>query len=167
MFKNRKEEKSMTKLTELQNTTNLIGGAIAAIGIAIFGKYWFLFLGFLIANVVDYATGYIKAKYYLKNESSSVGAKGIFKKVWYWVVICIAFFVSGVFKDMGTMLSINLGFVVLFGYFTLATYLINELRSIIENIVAMGAPVPSFLIKGLDIVNKKVEEITNSSVEGE
>jgi toxin secretion/phage lysis holin len=157
----------MTKLTEFQNTTNLIGGAIAAIGIAIFGKYWFLFLGFLIANLVDYGTGYIKAKYYLKNESSAVGAKGILKKVWYWVVICIAFFVSIVFKDMGNMIGIDLEFVVLFGYFTLATYLINELRSILENIVAMGANVPAFLIKGLDIVNKKVDDITNSSTESE
>ena len=157
----------MTKLTEFQNTTNLIGGAIAAIGFAIFGRYWFLFLGFLIANFVDYFTGWIKARYYLKNESSAVGAKGIFKKVWYWVVICIAFFVSIVFKDMGNMIGIDLGFVVWFGYFTLATYLINELRSILENIVAMGANVPTFLIKGLDIVNKKVEDITNSSTEGE
>lgn len=150
----------MTKLTELQNVTNLIYGAIATIGIAIFGKYWFLFLGFLVANVIDYATGYVKAKYYLKNESSSIGAKGIFKKVWYWVVICIAFFVSAVFKDMGNMLKIDLSFVLLFGYFTLATYLINELRSILENIVAMGVNVPTFLIKGLDIVNQKVENVT-------
>jgi toxin secretion/phage lysis holin len=157
----------MTKLTEFQNTTNLIYGAIAAIGVAVFGRYWFLFLGFILANVVDYVTGWVKAKYYLKNESSAVGAKGIFKKVWYWVVICIAFFVSIVFKDMGNMIGIDLGFVVWFGYFTLATYLINELRSILENIVAMGANVPSFLIKGLDIVNKKVEDITNSSTEGE
>lgn len=72
-----------------------------------------------------------------------------------------------VFKDMGELMGMNLGFVVLFGYFTLGTYLINELRSILENIVAMGANVPTFLIKGLDIVNKKVEDITNSSTEGE
>lgn len=157
----------MIKLSELQNTTNLIYGAIATIGIAIFGKYWFLFLGFFIANVVDYATGYVKAKYYLKNESSSVGAKGIFKKVWYWVVICIAFFVSAVFKDMGSILKIDLSFVLLFGYFTLATYLINELRSILENIVTMGVDVPLFLIKGLDIVNQKVENMTNTESEGE
>ncbi|PXV85405.1 toxin secretion/phage lysis holin [Lachnotalea glycerini] len=155
----------MTKLTELQNTTNLIYGAVATIGITLFGKYWFLFLGFLAANVVDYVTGYIKAKYYLKNESSNEGAKGIFKKVWYWIVICIAFFISAVFNDMGSMLGIDLSFVFLFGYFTLATYVINELRSILENIVQMGANVPGFLIKGLEIVNKKVDDITNSSIE--
>jgi phage-related holin len=65
------------------------------------------------------------------------------------------------------MIGIDLEFVVLFGYFTWATYLINELRSILENIVAMGANVPAFLIKGLDIVNKKVDDITNSSTESE
>ena len=157
----------MTKLTEFQNTTNVIGGAIAAIGVAVFGRYWLLFLGFLIANIFDYGTGWVKAKYYLKNESSAVGAKGILKKVWYWVVICIAFFVSIVFQDMGKMIGIDLSFVVWFGYFTLATYLINELRSILENIVAMGGNVPIFLIRGLDIVNKKVEDITSSSKEGE
>lgn len=157
----------MTKLTELQNTTNIIYGVIATIGVALFGKYWFLFLGFFIANLLDYSTGFIKAKFYLKNESSAVGAKGIFKKVWYWVVICIAFFISMVFRDMGHLLGIDLTFVILFGYFTLATYLINELRSILENIVAMGAPVPSFLIAGLDIVNKKVEDLTSSNKESD
>ncbi|MBA4688712.1 MAG: phage holin family protein [Candidatus Galacturonibacter soehngenii] len=157
----------MTKLTEFQNTTNLIGGAIAAIGVAIFGKYWFLFFGFLFANIFDYITGWVKAKFYLKNESSALGAKGILKKVWYWVVICIAFFVSIVFKDMGNLIGVDLGFVVWFGYFTLATYLMNELRSIIENIVEMGGNVPIFLIKGLDIVNKRVEDITNTNTKGE
>ena len=43
---------------------NMIYGAIAAIGVAILGKYWFLFAGFLILNVIDYATGFVKAKYY-------------------------------------------------------------------------------------------------------
>ncbi|MFA9377560.1 MAG: phage holin family protein [Lachnotalea sp.] len=66
-----------------------------------------MFLAFFLANIADYVNGYIKAKYYLKNESSSTCAKGIFKKVWYWVVICIAFFVSFVFKDMGDLLGIN------------------------------------------------------------
>ena len=76
---------------------NMIYGAVAAVGVAIFGKYWFLFAGFLILNLVDYVTGYCKARFYNKNESSAVGAKGIFKKVWYWIVIGIAFFIATCF----------------------------------------------------------------------
>ena len=76
---------------------NVIYGLIATIGVALFGKYWFLFAGFLILNVIDYATGYCKARFYKKNESSAIGAKGILKKVCYWIVIGLAFFISTCF----------------------------------------------------------------------
>lgn len=140
---------------------NMIYGATAAIGVAIFGKYWFLFAGFLILNVIDYVTGYCKAKFYNKNESSAIGAKGIFKKVWYWVVIGLAFFISTCFSYMGETIGINLSFVQLFGWFTLATYMINEIRSILENLVEMNVKVPQFLITGLEITQKLIDSKTD------
>lgn len=136
---------------------NIFYGMIATAGAAIFGKYWFLFAGFLLLNVIDYATGWCKAKFYKRNESSAIGAKGIVKKVWYWVVIGIAFFVALSFQHMGEIVGINLAFVRLFGWFTLATYLINEIRSILENLVEMDVKVPAFLIRGLDITQKLLE----------
>lgn len=145
---------------EIVNKTNFIYGAIATFCAAVFGKYWFLFVGFLVLNIVDYATGWIKAKYYNKNESSAIGAKGILKKVMYWCVIGIAFFVSTAFVELGGMLGIDLGFVVFFGYFTLDTYLINEIRSILENFVEMDVNVPGFLKTGLEVASKKVENLT-------
>lgn len=140
---------------------NMIYGATAAIGVAILGKYWFLFAGFLILNVIDYVTGYCKAKFYNKNESSAIGAKGIFKKVWYWVVIGLAFFISTCFSYMGETIGINLSFVQLFGWFTLATYMINEIRSILENLVEMNVKVPQFLITGLEITQKLIDSKTD------
>ena len=139
---------------------NVVYGMIVTLGAALFGKYWFLFLGFLVLNVVDYATGFIKAKYYNKNESSAVGAKGVFKKVWYWVVIGLAFFISHCFVYMGEVIGINLSFVQLFGWFTLATYLINEIRSILENLVEMNVNVPGFLVAGLDVTQKLLDAKT-------
>lgn len=133
---------------------NMIYGAIATVGVAIFGKYWFLFAGFLVMNLIDYVTGWCKAKFYQKNESSAIGAKGVLKKVCYWVVIGIAFFISFCFIDMGTIIGIDLSFVQLFGWFTLASYLVNEIRSILENLVAMNVNVPAFLVKGLEITEK-------------
>lgn len=144
---------------------NVIYGVIAMMGVALFGKYWFLFFGLLVLNAVDYITGYCKAKFYKKNESSAIGAKGIFKKVWYWIVIGMAFFVSMSFVHMGEIIGINLSFVQLFGWFTLATYLINEIRSILENLVEMNVKVPQFLIAGLDITQKLLDtktEVTDS-----
>lgn len=139
---------------------NMIYGLIATIGVALFGKYWFLFAGFLILNVIDYVTGYCKAKFYNKNESSAIGAKGIVKKVWYWVVIGLAFFISTCFVYMGETIGVDLSFVQLFGWFTLATYLINEIRSILENLVEMNVKVPQFLIAGLDITQKLLDTKT-------
>ena len=133
---------------------NMLYGAIATIGVAVFGKYWFLFAGFLLMNLIDYATGWCKAKFYNKNESSAIGAKGVLKKVWYWLVIGIAFFISFCFIDMGEILGTDLSFVQLFGWFTLASYLVNEIRSILENLVEMNVNVPAFLVKGLAITEK-------------
>lgn len=143
---------------------NVIYGLIATAGAAIFGQYWFLFAGFLMLNALDYLTGWWKAKFYKKNESSAVGAKGVFKKVSYWMVIGIAFFISHCFKSMGEIIGINLSFVQLFGWFTLATYLINEIRSILENLVEIGAPVPAFLVSGLDITQKLLDAKTNIDI---
>lgn len=167
IFYHNQKERKREKMKGIK--VNMIYGAIATVGAAIFGKYWFLFAGFLLMNIVDYFTGWCKARFYNRNESSAIGAKGIFKKVWYWVVIGIAFFVSFCFIDMGEAVGIDLSFVQLFGWFTLATYLINEIRSILENLVEMNVRVPAFLVAGLDITEKilsaKAEKQNESEVE--
>lgn len=145
---------------------NMFYGLIATAGAAIFGQYWFLFFGFLVLNVVDYFTGLAKSKK-LKKESSAVGAWGVFKKVSYWIVIGVAFFISRCFVYMGEIIGVNLAFVAFFGWFTLASYLVNEIRSILENLVELGANVPRFLISGLDITQKLLDAKTNQDIEGE
>lgn len=140
---------------------NMFYGAIATIGVAIFGKYWFLFAGFLILNVVDYVTGFVKAKFYEKNESSAIGAKGVWKKVSYWIVIGLAFFISTCFTEMGKVLNTDLSFLILFGWFTLASYLVNEVRSILENLIKMNVNVPIFLTKGLQITQEMIDKKIN------
>lgn len=139
---------------------NMIYGAAATVGTAVFGTYWFLFAGFMVMNLVDYVTGYCKAKFYNRNESSAIGAKGIFKKVWYWVVIGLAFFIAFSFGYMGEKIGIDLSFVQLFGWFTLASYMVNEIRSILENLVEMGVKVPEFLIRGMAVTEKILDSAT-------
>lgn len=143
------------------NKANFIYGAVITLLTAIFGQYWFLFAGFLVLNVIDYGTGIIKAKYFKGNESSKVGARGVLKKLLYWLVIGIAFYISNCFVRMGEVIDVNLDFVIMFGWFTLATYLVNELRSILENVVEMGVKVPSFLVKGLEVADNAIEKITD------
>lgn len=49
--------------------------------------------------------------------------------------------------QLGSKLNINLEFIMLFGWFTLACLIINESRSIIENLIEIGIDVPVFLKK--------------------
>lgn len=60
----------------------------------------------------------------------------------------------------------NLTFVQMFGWFTLASYLINEIRSILENLVEMNIWVPAFLIAGLDVTQKLLDAETKKKEEG-
>ncbi len=139
-------------MEKILHKVNLIGGAVVALLSGIFGEYWYLFCAFLVLNAVDYVTGILKAKCF-NAENSMKGLKGIIKKLGYWICIAIAFFVAICFENMGTVLEIDLAFTHLFGWFTLATFIINEIRSILENLVLMEVEVPTFLIKGLEVAS--------------
>lgn len=123
---------------------------------AALGKYWFLFAGFLAFNLIDWLTGWAKSR--MKGEScSKVGAIGAMKKVWYWVVIAIAFYIGYSFAQMGETIGVGLGFMQFIGWFVLANYLVNEIRSILENLVEMGVNVPPMLIKGLKVAAERID----------
>lgn len=143
----------MEKITD---KINLIFGIITAGLAGIFGKHWYLFLAFAILNIADYITGLVKAKM-KKKESSNKGLSGIIKKVGYWAVVAISFFIGFYFAEMGEMIGIDLGFAEFVGWFTLAAFIINEIRSVLENLVEMGVEVPEFLTKGLEAAEKKIK----------
>ena len=147
------------------DAVNVGWGAVSGSLALIFGQYWMLFAGFLVLNVVDFATGCYKG--HIKKElSSAAGFNGAMRKVFYWVVIGIAFFVSDSFSIMGGAIGVNLSFVSLFGWLTLATYIVNEIRSVLENLLEVGVEVPDFLVRGLD-VTKKLMDAKNGEKEKE
>ena len=136
---------------------NAAVGAAVAVFSGLFGVYWYLFAGYLALNVIDWLTGWYKARK-LGKESSAVGWRGAAKKVGYWVIILVAFLMPTLFVHLGQdMLGVNLQFLMLFGWFTLATLLVNEIRSILENLVECGYNVPAFLIKGLAVTEKLIQ----------
>jgi toxin secretion/phage lysis holin len=140
--------------------SNTIFGVLATVLAGTFGDLWFLWVAFLVLNVVDYITGCLKAKF-TGTENSVKGVKGIIKKVGYWVVIAIAFFVALSLEKMGGTLGIQIGYLQLLGWFTLATFIINEIRSILENLVELGVDhIPPFLLKGLEVAEQAIKNNT-------
>lgn len=154
------EEEIFKIFNKITTTISVISTALTSI----FGIEWILFIGYLILNLTDYLTGTIKAKI-KKTESSNKGLIGILKKFCYWILIGISFLISYMLMQIGSKLNINLEFIMLFGWFTLTCLIINESRSIIENLVEIGIDVPIFLKNGLEtyenIVNSTIEKFNN------
>lgn len=140
---------------------NAVAGSIIMVLTMIFGTYWYVFAGYLLCNVFDWLTGWYKSRK-LGKESSKAGLKGIAKKVGYWIIIAVAFLIPAMFIHLGKdLMGIDLGFLVLLGWFTLASLLVNEIRSILENLVECGYNVPDFLIRGLAVTEKLIHAGAN------
>lgn len=140
---------------------NAIAGAIVAVLSYILGEHWVLFVAFLLLNVADWITGWMKSRM-TKKENSVKGWQGVLKKLGYWIMIMVAFGASAIFIEIGKVIGVNLGITTLLGWFVLASLIINEIRSILENFVEAGYNVPAILVNGLkvadQIVNKDLED---------
>ncbi len=134
---------------------NAIVGVIVAVLSYILGEHWFLFAAFLLLNAADWVTGWMKSKMTNK-ENSTKGWKGALKKLGYWIMVMVAFGASAVFVEIGLAIGIDLGITTLLGWFVLASLIVNEIRSILENFVEAGYDVPKILIKGLEVADKVV-----------
>lgn len=136
---------------------NAVVGAIVAILSYVLGEHWILFAGFLLLNVADWITGWMKSRM-MGRENSVAGWKGALKKLGYWLMIAVAFGSSAVFIEIGKVIGVDLGVTTLLGWFVLASLLINEIRSIVENFVEAGFDVPVVLIKGLEVADKAINK---------
>ena len=140
---------------------NAILGAFVACLSYVFGEHWFLFAAYLVLNIIDYITGCMKAR--INNKiNSSKGLSGILKKFGYWLMILTGFCAGAVFIEIGEIININLQVTTLIGWFVLASLIINEFRSIIENFIEAGYNVPKVFSEGLEVASKIIEKIEHS-----
>ena len=142
----------------------LAGLLTGVVGLATDYAFMFKVAGFFLAlNAVDYYYGRKKAKH-LQTLSSKMGSQGIAKKFSYWVVISIAFCMSHIFIDLGAKVGIDAKFMSLLGWFVLVTYILNEITSIVENLVALEYNVPKIFIKGLKAVKSAVDTAGDKTI---
>lgn len=134
----------MLKITEYMQW---IYSIILTIATSLFGEHWILFLLYLLLNIFDTLTGWAKAR--INNqESSSVALIGIIRKMGYWIMILVAFLIPVGFQELGKIISIDLSITIFLGWFVLASLIINECRSILENLVDAGCKVPLVNLSG-------------------
>lgn len=143
-------------IAPLTNKINFFIGAFAAILSYLLGEHWIIFVFFLLLNCADFLTRWIAARL-TGTENSKAGCIGILKKLGYWIMIAIAFGMGAIFIDLGKVIGVDLKVTTYIGWFVLCTLIINEIRSVLENLVEAGYKVPSILIKGLEIANKAID----------
>ena len=144
---------------------NAVVGAVVAVLSYVLGEHWILFVAFLLLNVGDWITGWMKSRMAGK-ENSVKGWHGVLKKLGYWIMVMVAFGASAVFIEIGKAIRVDLGVTTLLGWFVLASLIINEIRSILENFVEAGYNVPTILIKGLEVADKVVNNQDDKQNDG-
>lgn len=143
---------------------NAFLGTIIAILTMVFGEHWFIFALFLLLNVADWLTGWMKSRIN-GVENSVAGWKGVLKKLGYWLMIIVAFAIAAGLIEIGKVINIDLGITTLLGWFVLASLIVNEARSILENFVEAGYDVPAVLAKGLQVADQKLNGMDNEEEE--
>lgn len=122
----------------MKNLINFITGTLATALVYFLGGWDIALQTLLIVIVLDYITGICKAVYH-KKINSSVGLKGIMKKVGYLIIVAVAVILDRIAGNTGAIRTLVI-------YFFVA----NEGISILENWGGMGLPLPQKLTDTLE-----------------
>lgn len=142
-------------MATITDSYNAFVGAVIAILTMVLGEHWYIFAAFLLLNVIDWITGWMKSRIN-GVENSMAGWKGVLKKLGYWLMIAVAFAIAAALIEVGKVIGIDLGVTTLVGWFVLASLIVNEARSIVENFVEAGYDVPRILTAGLQVADEKL-----------
>ncbi len=115
-------------------------------------------------NVIDYITGLFAAKYREELVNSYKGIKGIIKKVCQWLLIVVGAMIDYLLQYAAS--NAGLGITIPFVVATVvAVWLItNEMISILENMVDIGTPIPTFLLPLIQYIKKQTETKVNDVI---
>lgn len=127
-------------MSELFNT---VVAAICTGFIYLIGGFDVAMACLLIAIVLDYISGIIKA-YETKTLSSQIGLRGILKKVGVLLVVMLSVLIDRVAGETGAIRTLVI-------YYFVA----NEGLSIVENLAQAGVPIPQSIKKALKALKKE------------
>lgn len=134
--------------TGICSILGVIGGAIAAL----FGGWDAALTTLLIFMGIDYLTGLIVAGVFHRSQKTEGGAlesragfKGLCRKGVALLIVLVACRLDSVIQSNFIRDSVVIAFIT------------NETISIIENAGLMGIPIPSILVKAIEVLKKKSE----------
>ena len=124
----------------LDKVISLIASEVATVFVFLVGEIDVALICLIIAIVLDYVSGIIKA-FNSKQLSSKIGFKGILKKIGILVLVMLAVLVDRVSGNTGAIRTLVI-------YYFVA----NEGLSILENLGEAGIPIPNTNKKALKVL---------------
>lgn len=109
----------------------------------------------VVAMLVDYGTGMAKA-WNAGELCSRIGILGILKKLGYLVIVLAAMGVDYLLRYGMAQVGVHIQVDFMLATIAAVWLIINELISILENVAALGVPVPGFLLALI----KKLKSVT-------
>ena len=131
--------KSMDKV-DIDKIISLVASEAATIFIYLFGGIDVALTCLIVAIVLDYVSGMIKA-YNKKQLSSKIGFSGILKKIGILILVMLSVLVDRVTGNTGAIRTLVI-------YYFVA----NEGLSVLENLGESGIPIPNAIKKALKVL---------------
>ena len=131
----------------MDKVVDVIISELATVFIYLLGGWDVALICLVIAIVLDYISGLIKA-YTNKQLSSKIGFKGILKKVGILLIVMLSVLVDRVTGNTGAIRTLVI-------YYFVA----NEGLSILENLGQAGIPIPKGIKKALKILKDQNNDL--------
>lgn len=119
----------------------------------------FLMVG---CNIIDYVTGLIASKYRQEQINSYKGMRGIIKKVCMWLLVVVGTMVDVLIKYATQTMGFNIQIPFIIATLVTMWIVVNEIISILENLVDIGIALPPFLMPIVKRIKKEMEEVGES-----
>ncbi len=115
----------------------------------------FLLVG---CNVADYITGLLAAPYRTEAVSSYKGIRGIIKKVCMWLLVLVGAWMDILINYAVECAGIQVTLPFIVAVIVAVWLTLNEVISILENIIDIGVPLPPFLLPIVKHIKQAVED---------
>lgn len=112
----------------------------------------------VICNVTDYITGLFAARYREETITSYKGIRGIIKKICMWLLIGIGAMMDILINYAIETAGIGFSFPFVVATIVVVWLVVNEIISILENMIDIGVDIPPFLMPIVKYIKKKAEE---------
>ena len=160
-------KKSILRKRGIKTVDKIKAMAIAALSalmswLGILAVPVFLMVG---CNVIDYITGLWAAGYRTESVSSYKGIRGIKKKVCMWLLVLIGAWIDILINYAIESAGIGLSLPFIVATVVAVWLVVNEIISILENMIDIGVTMPPFLLPVVKYIKRQVEE--KAAVPGE